>query len=50
MFRWPDGRGYEGQWKDGKQHGRGVSISSAGERKEGEWVEGKRDRWIEENN
>ena len=22
MFRWKDGRVYEGEWKDGKQHGK----------------------------
>ena len=27
---------------NGKQHGKGVSINTKGERKEGEWVEGKK--------
>ena len=24
VFTWPDGRMYEGEWFDGKQHGKGT--------------------------
>jgi len=43
VFKWPDGRVYEGAWFNGKQHGRGTYQASVrGEKKEGEWKEGKR--------
>eukprot|EP00747_Dinoflagellata_sp_TGD_P145378 gnl/TRDRNA2_/TRDRNA2_176583_c0_seq1.p1 gnl/TRDRNA2_/TRDRNA2_176583_c0~~gnl/TRDRNA2_/TRDRNA2_176583_c0_seq1.p1 ORF type:complete len:264 (-),score=55.84 gnl/TRDRNA2_/TRDRNA2_176583_c0_seq1:557-1348(-) len=38
---WPDGRIYEGLWKDGQPHGRGRLSNSAGENKEGVWESGK---------
>jgi len=44
-FKWPDGRKYEGQWKDGKQHGTGTYTTAKNETREGEWEEGKRIRW-----
>ncbi len=44
----PDGRRYEGQWSNGKQHGSGVYYNSQGRRKEGEWNDGKRVRWVNE--
>ena len=46
MFTWPDGRMYDGQWFNGKQHGEGIYLTSKGEKKRGEWNEGKRVRWI----
>lgn len=46
LFR-PDGRKYIGGWVNGKQHGRGMYIHPNGEKKEGEWKEGKRIHWIE---
>ena len=46
IFSRPDGRKYEGQWHNGKQHGEGVYITAQGQRKKGEWKEGKRVRWI----
>jgi len=33
---------------NGKQHGKGVYITPNGHRKEGEWKEGKRVRWFNE--
>ena len=48
MFTWPDGRKYDGNWKNGKQHGVGIIHSSHGEVKKGEWADGKRVRWIDE--
>jgi len=41
----PDGRLYDGQWKEGKQHGMGTYISSGGEKRSGEWVDGHRKSW-----
>ena len=35
------GRKYDGEWKDGVQHGRGVFHFSAAERYDGEWRNGK---------
>jgi len=43
-FSRPDGRKYTGGWQNGKQHGTGVSISADGEKKEGVWHEGKRQK------
>jgi hypothetical protein len=41
IFEWPDGRRYEGMWKEGKQHGKGVLYEKDGSQKVGEWIEGK---------
>ena len=30
VFTWPDGRKYDGEWKNDKQHGVGVSTSAPG--------------------
>lgn len=49
MFIWPDGRKYDGGWLDGKQHGFGKYYSSSGEIKYGEWKDGKRVKWITED-
>ncbi len=38
----PDNRKYVGQWKNGKQHGKGTYTNTKGETKECEWSEGKR--------
>ena len=42
----PDGRKYDGDWFDGKQHGRGAFISANGRRKLAEWANGKRIRLL----
>ena len=49
VFEWADGRKYKGFWKNGKQHGEGefFNINTNSWRK-GEWEEGKRIRWIDE--
>ena len=46
IFHWPDGRIYEGAWKEGKQNGYGRYINQRGEEKYGFWSNGKRDRWL----
>jgi hypothetical protein len=46
LFR-PDGRKYEGEWFNGKQHGKGKYTNSKGETREAEWMEGKKIKWID---
>ena len=41
-FYWPDGRIYEGSWKNGKQHGEGIYTGPRGAVKKGLWKNGKR--------
>ena len=48
-LEWPDGRVYQGPWKNGKQHGRGKFKNRKGDVKMGEWYEGKRVWWYDEN-
>jgi hypothetical protein len=36
-FVWKDGRKYEGDWQDGKQHGIGIFTSKDNLVKKGEW-------------
>lgn len=43
-FEWPDGRKYIGEWKEGKQHGKGMFIKD-GKKKEGFWEMGKISQW-----
>ena len=42
MFYRADGKMYEGDWANGKQHGRGTYTNQKGETKECEWREGKK--------
>ena len=46
IFFWPDGRVYEGAWKNGKQHGYGRYWNQHGEEKFGFWRNGARERWL----
>ena len=53
-FEWPNGNRFVGSWRNGKQHGLGIWISAEGgnlgsgqhQKRQGEWVNGKRVRWI----
>ena len=46
-FEWGNGNKYIGSWRSGKQHGIGIWVSSKDSTKrQGEWVDGKRYRWI----
>ena len=46
-FFWKDGRIYDGQWKDGKQHGKGLFIKHEGQlAKVGIWENGKNIEWL----
>jgi hypothetical protein len=44
-FYWPDGNKYDGEWKRGKQHGKGIYITADGTERSGEWADGKRTKW-----
>ena len=41
LFKWPDGRMYDGEYMNDKKHGKGTLISAHGRRKEGLWANGK---------
>ncbi|CDW77644.1 morn repeat protein [Stylonychia lemnae] len=46
-FDWPNGIKYIGSWRNGLQHGIGIIYTSQdGMKKQGEWQNGKRIRWI----
>ncbi|MCB0369947.1 MAG: hypothetical protein KDD45_11055 [Bdellovibrionales bacterium] len=47
MFTFRDGRVYEGEWKNGKQHGRGV-FRKKNMAREGIWEDGERVKWLDE--
>lgn len=49
IFVWPDGRVYEGHWKDGKQHGYGRYYNQNNEEKYGFWNNGRRERWLNQD-
>jgi hypothetical protein len=36
-----------GEWKAGKQHGKGTYISIEGNRKPGLWENGKKIKWLD---
>ena len=38
----PDGRVFDGEWKNGVQHGRGNYTNAQGKVREGVWEEGRR--------
>ena len=44
----PDGKKYDGKWLNGKQHGKGTYYSVRGEKREGVWKDGKREKWLKE--
>jgi hypothetical protein len=49
-FEWPNGNKYIGSWKNGVQHGAGVMMNTKDMiKKQGEWVNGKRHRWVNDN-
>jgi hypothetical protein len=41
IFTWKDGRKYDGEWKDGKQHGIGMYTKKDGTTKKSIWEHGK---------
>ena len=44
-YTWPDGRKYEGMWRQGKQHGKATMTTKTGEVKTGEYELGKVHFW-----
>ena len=46
MFTYANGEKYDGEWKDGKKHGRGVLTCANGEKYDGEWKDGKRSMMV----
>ena len=42
-MNWPDGKKYEGEWKDDKRSGKGKQTWSQGD-KAGDWYDGE---WVE---
>ena len=36
--------------KEGKQHGTGTYVTAGGEKRQGEWTDGRRVRWLDEGN
>ena len=43
LVKLDSGETYEGEWLNGKLHGRGIwTCSRSGERYEGDWVDGKK--------
>lgn len=49
MLTWPDGRKYEGPWKNGKQDGVGAFTSAGGQKQKGQWKEGKLVQFFDDN-
>lgn len=46
-YYWPDGKAYEGQWVNGKQHGEARFTNSKGRSKLGLWENGERIKWLD---
>lgn len=38
---WPDGKKYQGHWKNGKRHGSGTMTLPSGKVKRGQWRNGR---------
>lgn len=47
VFTWKDGRVYDGEWMDGKQHGKGTFIKVDNTRRVGIWENGRNIKWLE---
>merc|ERR1740133_378744 len=47
-FEWPDGGVYDGEWSHVKMWGLGWYTDPIGEKRQGEWVEDRIQRWIDE--
>ena len=47
-FFWPDGRIYEGMWKNGLQNGEGELFDpNLNKKRKGIWRNGKKIKWLE---
>jgi hypothetical protein len=47
VYYWPDDKRYEGQWRNGKQHGEGKIVNSKGKSRRGIWEDGNRLQWLD---
>lgn len=47
IYKWPDGRSYDGEWRDGKQHGVGIFIDRNGKKRTAECKNGEKIKWID---
>ncbi len=46
-FEWPNGNKYIGSWRADKQHGIGIYYNVKDlSKRQGEWVNGKRQTWL----
>lgn len=41
VYKWADGKMYEGEFYKDKRHGKGVLTWKSGKKYDGEWVDGK---------
>ena len=48
IYKWKDGRMYDGDWKNDAQHGVGAYVLPSGKSKKGRWENGRRIEWIAE--
>jgi len=39
---------YDGQWKDGKQHGKGIFYKKNGDGRKGIWEKGRNIKWLDD--
>lgn len=46
VYIWPEGRRYDGLWKNGRQDGEGEWTSEDGVTKTGLWKDGARVKWL----
>ena len=46
IYKWPDGKIYDGFWKEGKQDGEAKFTNTAGKSKIGFWENGERKKWL----
>merc|ERR1719284_1596680 len=44
-FEWADGRCYDGEWRCGKRHGRGLHINTRNEKQFGVWADDLFQHW-----
>ena len=45
---WPDGRKYEGTWRNGVQNGEGRYYATPHESRNAQWMDGVRVKWLSE--
>jgi hypothetical protein len=48
VYKWADGRKFEGVWIEGKQNGEGLYTLADGTSRRGYWEDGKRIKWLDD--